>query len=114
MIITRSKIYAASNSRVSTRDMIKVDSSNIWGYHMEIPDRRSKVGDLYVQFKSARGGPEDIYVLYGVPVVLFRRFVAAPSKGHFYWQYFRDKYPYAKLTGDKRTKMRGGVNSKIA
>ena len=56
-------------------------------------------------------GPDDIYVYFDVPIVIFRKMVAAPSAGHAFWQYIRGKYSYAKLTGDKKTKMKGGVSS---
>lgn len=99
------------SSKDPTKNMVRVKSSNIWARSIDIKDPKSKVGDMYVQFKGPNGGPGDIYVLYDVPIVLYRRFLTAPSAGHFYHEFFRDKYVYAKLTGDKRTKRKGGVNS---
>ena len=68
-----------------------------------------KYGDLYMQFKGRNGGPGDIYVYYDVPTALYRRLVAAPSKGHFFWQYLRNNFIYAKLTGDKKTHLKNGI-----
>lgn len=90
--------------------MVRVKSSNIWAYNLNVKNKNDQVGDLYIQFKGPRGGPEDVYVLYDVPVRLYRRLVTAPSKGHFYWQYLRNNFKYSKLTGDKRGKLRNAVN----
>lgn len=51
---------------------------------MNIKDRKSKVGDLLVQFKDTQGGPGDIYIYYDVPIIVYRRWQSAPSKGHYF------------------------------
>lgn len=109
MRIRVSPIYAAS-SRKNTRDIIKVKSSNMWGYTADIRDYNSKFCTLYIQFKDTYGGPGDVYAYYDVPVSVYRRMHTAPSKGHFFWNYIRNNYKYAKLTGDKRAKLANGIN----
>lgn len=104
-------IILAASSRDLTRDMVRVKSSNVWGYNINIRENGDKTGDVYVQFKGNNGGPGDIYVYYDVPVSIYRRWQSAPSKGHYFWQYIRGKFQYSKLTGDKKTKMKGGVTS---
>jgi hypothetical protein len=64
---------------------------------------------MLVQFKGNNGGPGDIYIYYDVPNKIWRQFVAAPSKGAYFWRYIRNTFTYAKLTGDKRTKLKNGV-----
>lgn len=104
-------IFAGISLKDITKSMSRVKSSNVWARCINVKDRKSKVGDMYVQFKGPNGGPGDIYVLYDVPVVLYRRWISAPSAGHFYWQFFKGKFVFAKLTGDRKTKQKGGVNS---
>lgn len=103
-------IFAGISSKDITKSMVRVKSSNVWSYTINIRNRGDKVGDVYVQFKGDRGGPGDVYVLYDVPVNVYRKWVSAPSKGHFYWQYLRNNYKYSKLTGDKRGKLPNAVN----
>ena len=103
-------IEAATNSRDLTKNMIRVKSSNLWAYGINIPDAKSTVGEMVIQFKGKNGGPSDIYLYHDVPIKLWRRFIVAPSKGHFFWQYIRNNFLYAKLTGDKRTHLKNGVN----
>lgn len=103
-------IEAASNSRDISKNLVRVRSSNIWAYGIDIRDRKSGVGDVYIQFKGKNGGPDDIYVYFDVPVNLWRKFIAAPSKGHFFWMNIRNNFWYRKLTGDKRTKLKNGIN----
>ena len=67
-----------------------------------------------MQFKGRNGGPDDVYVYFDVPIIIYRRWLSAPSKGHFLWEYIRGKYAFAKLTGDKKTKQRGGVSTQLA
>lgn len=105
----RVAITAAISSRNITKDMVRVKSSNLWAFNINTKD--GKVGDLYVQFKGRNGGPGEVYVYYNVPMKIYQKFISAPSKGHAFWQYIRGKYTFAKLTGDKRTKLKGGVNS---
>lgn len=103
-------INCAISTRELSKNLVKVKSSNIWAYALNVKDRKDKTGDMLVQFKGRNGGPDDIYIYYDVPVLVYRRMLSAPSKGHAFWVYIRGKYPYAKLTGDKRTKQAGGLN----
>ena len=64
---------------------------------------------MLMQFKAKDGGPGDIYIYYNVPTKIWQRLVAAPSKGHFMWENIRNIFTYAKLTGDKRTKLANGI-----
>ena len=97
--------------KTTTQDFVeklrRVKSSNVWSYAFQPKD--DKVGDMLMQFKKKDGGPGDIYIYYNVPSRIWQRFVAAPSKGHFMWQFIRNVFTYAKLTGDKRTKLPNGI-----
>ena len=62
-----------------------------------------------MQFKAKNGGPGDIYIYYNVPIKIWQRLVAASSKGNFFWRFIRNIYTYAKLTGDKKTKLANGI-----
>lgn len=99
---------------ISTCDLLKnlsrVKSSNVWGYTINIRQAKDKTGDVLVQFKGNKGGPGDVYIYYDVPVVVYRRLVSAPSKGHFIWQYLRNNYKYSKLTGSKKGVLPNAVN----
>ena len=106
----QSVINCASNSKDLTKNMVRVKSSNVWSYGINIKKHGDRFGDIVVQFKGPKGGPGDIYMLYDVPVDLYRKWVTAPSKGHFYWKYLRNNYPYRKLTGDKRGKLKNAIN----
>ena len=108
-VADRASIFAASSRDIS-KSMVRVKSSNIWSYTINIKDAKQKVGDVYVQFKSQNGGPQDVYVYYDVPIALWRKWITAPSKGHFFWQFIRNNFLYRKLTGDKRTHLRNGLN----
>lgn len=103
-------INCAISSRDMTKNMVRVKSSNIWSYGINIKRRGDDTGDVLVQFKGKNGGPDDIYMYYDVPVKIYRQWIAAPSKGHFFWVNIRNYYKYRKLTGDKRTKLRNGIN----
>lgn len=103
-------IKCAISTRDLTKNLVRVKSSNLWAYALSIKDRKDKTGDMLVQFKGKNGGPGDIYIYYDVPVSIYRRMLSAPSKGHAFWVYIRGKYPFSKLTGDKRTKQQGGIN----
>lgn len=100
-------IVAAENTRDLAKKLIRVKSSNVWAYAFQPKDYNK--GTMLMQFKGANGGPDDIYVYYDVPNKLWQKFVAAPSKGHFFWQHIRNVFKYGKLTGDKRTKLKNGV-----
>ena len=104
-------ITAAISSRDITKNMVRVKSSNLWSFAINVKDNKNRTGDLYVQFKGRNGGPGDVYVYYDVPMKVYQQFISGPSKGHNFWKYIRGKYTFAKLTGDKRTKQKGGVNS---
>jgi len=108
-LIKGKPIFAKSN--FSTKDFIKklirVKSSNLWSYAFQPKDYNK--GDMLIQFKGANGGPDDIYIYYDIPTKIWQKFVAAPSKGHFFWQYIRNVAKYAKLTGDKRTHLPNGI-----
>lgn len=98
-------------NKTTTQDFVKklarVKSSNVWSYAFQPKDE--KTGDMLMQFKKKDGGPGDIYIYYNVPNKIWQRFVAAPSKGHYFWQNVRNIFTYAKLTGDKRTKLANGI-----
>ena len=102
-------ITAASAKDVA-KGLVRVKSSNIWSYMMDIANRKDKTGTLYIQFKGKHGGPGDIYCYYDVPVMLYRKFVGALSKGHFFWMYIRNEFSYSKLTGNKRGLLPNAVN----
>lgn len=114
MTITDSKyrkpVLAAINTKNLASDLVRVRSSNVWAYGLNIKDRKDKTGDLVVQFKNRTGGPGDIYIYYDVPTILYRRWQSAPSKGHFFWVYIRNNYKYAKLTGDRKGKLPNAIN----
>lgn len=99
------------DSREITKNMIRVRSSNVWSYAFDI-EQGYDLGTLYVQFKDERSRPGDIYRYYGVPYKIYHKLVAAPSKGHAFWKYIRNKYQYSKLTGDKRGKLKNAVNAR--
>ncbi len=106
----RAVINCATNSRDLTKNMIRVKSSNLWSYGINIKDNKSTVGDMVIQFKGRNGGPGDIYLYFDVPIKLWRRFITYPSKGSFFWHYIRNVFPYRKLTGDRRTHLKNGIN----
>lgn len=103
-------VMAAINTRNLAQNIVRVKSSNVWGYTINVKDRKSKFGDVIVQFKGNNGGPGDIYIYYDVPVLTYRRWHSAPSKGHYFWVYIRNNFKYSKLTGDKRGKLHNAVN----
>ena len=100
-----------SRKKTSTKDMtdklLRVKSSNVWAYAFN--PKTEEVGDMLMQFKGKNGGPGDVYIYYDVPTKIWRRLVASPSKGHSFWELIRHNYTYAKLTGDKRTKLPNGI-----
>ena len=111
---SKEKVQHVIESAISTRDLaknlVRVKSSNLWSYGINIKDRKDKTGDVLVQFKDTNGGPGDMYQYLDVPTNIWRKWLAAPSKGSFLWKYIRDKYPYRKLTGDKRGKLPNAIN----
>lgn len=106
----RQAILASISSKDIAKSMVRVKSSNVWAYNINIRSNKDRTGDVYVQFKDNRGGPGDVYVYYDVPVVMYRRWHSAPSVGHYFWKYIRNNFKYSKLTGDKRGKLRNAVN----
>lgn len=103
-------IFAASTRKFSTSNLVRVKSSNIWAIGLDVKVAGSNKGDLYIQFKGKNGGPENIYMYYDVPTKVYRQLVASPSKGHYFWKMIRNNYMYRKLTGDKRTHLKNGIN----
>lgn len=103
-------ITAAISTKNITDTMIKVDSSNMWSYGFNVKNYGDKTGDMFIQFKGRNGGPGEVYQYFDVPVSLWRRFVSAPSKGHFFYVNVRSKFKYRKLTGDKKGKFSNAVN----
>lgn len=104
-------IFASISSREITRSMIRVKSSNVWSYCINIRKNGDAFGDVYVQFKGDHGGPGDIYVYYDIPLKVWKKIISATSKGHSIWAYLRDNpNGYSKLTGDKRGKLRNAIN----
>lgn len=101
----------AKRNKTTTQDFVKklarVKSTNVWSYAFQPKDEQT--GDMLMQFKNKNGGPGDIYIYYNIPNTLWRRFSATPSKGRFFWQHIRNVFTYAKLTGDKRTKLANGI-----
>lgn len=106
----RQAIMAAVSSRDLTDSLVRVKSSNVWAYGMNVRDDEGKYGDVIAQFKDTHGGPGDLYIYFDVPTSVYRRWVTAPSAGHFFWQYIRNNYRYSKLTGDKRGKLPNAIN----
>lgn len=104
----RSAIFSAINTRDLTKNLVRVKSSNIWSYGINVRQAGDNKGDVICQFKDKNGGPGDIYLYEDVPVLVYRKWISAPSKGHYFWQYIRDNYMYRKLTGDKRTHLKNG------
>ena len=103
-------IEGAINTHNLAQKLVRVKSSNVWGYTINVKNRKDKFGDVIVQFKDKNGGPGDVYIYYDVPVLTYRRWQSARSKGHYFWQYIRNYFKYSKLTGDKRGKLHNAVN----
>lgn len=107
----RQAILAARSTKEITKNLVRVKSSNLWGYAIDIKDRHDKVGDVYIQFKGKNGGPTGgIYVYYDVLISDWRKLISSPSAGHAFWKLIRNRYRYSKLTGDKRGKLHNAVN----
>lgn len=104
-------IEAAMSSRDLAKNLVRVKSSNIWSYGINIKDRKDKQGDVLIQFKDAKGGPGDVYLYHDVSVNVWRKWLSATSKGSFFWRFIRDKYSYRKLTGDKKGKLKNAINN---
>lgn len=105
-------VYAKTkrqSSRDVSKNLVRVKSSNIWSYGVQTELGRNTC-DLYVQFKNSTGGPGDVYQYFDFPLRAWKKFITAPSKGHFFWKYVRNNYRYRKLTGDKRGKLPNAIN----
>ena len=98
---TKEAIKCAISTKELTRNLSRVKSSNLWSAGINVKDQKSKTGDMLIQFKDKNGGPGDIYIYYDVPILTYRKFVSAPSKGHAFWKLIRNYFKYAKLTGNK-------------
>lgn len=103
-------IKCSISSRELTKNLVRVKSSNLWGIAMNVKDKKDKTGDMIIQFKGKNGGPDGIYMYFDVPIMVYRRFQSASSKGHYFWQYIRNNYRYRKLTGDRRGKLPNAIN----
>lgn len=106
----QSEYIQCASSKDLLDTLVRVKSSNIYSYGMDVDNIEDNVGDVVVQFKGKNGQPDDIYMYFDVPIIVFRRWVSAPSKSRYFWRYIRNNYKYRKLTGDKRTKLPNGIN----
>ena len=97
------------SSREVSKNLVRVKSSNIWSYGVQT-ELGTNTCDLYVQFKNPSGGPGNVYQYFDFPIRAWKKFITAPSKGHFFWKYVRSNYRYRKLTGDKRGKLPNAIN----
>lgn len=109
-ISNRSNILAASSRNLTKLLVHGRNSSNIWSYGINIKNQGDNTGDMLIQFKGNNGGAGDVYMYYDVPIRVYRRFISAPSLGHFFWVNIRNNYLYSKLTGDKRGKLPNAIN----
>lgn len=113
--INTERVISEITAGVTTRDMlnnlVRVKSSNVWAYGINIKRANDRTGDVLTQFKGPGGGPGDVYIYYDIPIALYRKWHSAPSKGSFHWKYIRNNFRYSKLTGDRRTKLKNGVTS---
>lgn len=103
-------VEAKMSSKDLSKNLVRVKSSNIWSYGINIKNRKDKFGDVIIQFKDKNGGPGDLYLYFDVGINVWRRFLTATSKGHYFWQYIRNNYSYRKLTGDKKGKLPNAIN----
>lgn len=97
-------------ARDIVRDLVRVKSSNVWAYGIEIKDRKDKMGDVYVQFKGKNGGPGAVYRYFDVPLRVWRQVLSYPSKGAAIWKFLRNNFKYSKLTGDRKGKLPNAIN----
>ena len=103
-------ITAAINTKNLAQNLIRVRSSNVWAIGFNVRKNGDKVGDLVMQFKNKNGGAGDVYIYYDVDVQVYRRMQSAPSVGHYFWEYVRNNYMYAKLTGNKHGVLPNAIN----
>lgn len=113
--LQHSDIFAAKRNKKTARqitdDLVRVRSSNVWSYGIDVDNSDPEVGDVYVQFKGEHGGPGDIYRYYSVPLRIWRRIISYPSKGAAVWKFLRNNFPYSKLTGDRRGVLPNAINN---
>lgn len=95
----QSEYIQCASSKDLLDTLVRVKSSNIYSYGMDVDNIEDNVGDVVIQFKGKNGQPDDIYMYFDVPIIVFRRWVSAPSKGRYFWRYIRNNYKYRKLTG---------------
>lgn len=69
-------------------DMIPVLSSNVAAIGFD-----ARTSTLFVRFHD--GGR--VYSYHGVPIAMYRAFLAAPSKGRFLAQFIKGFYAYARV-----------------
>ena len=58
-------------------------------------DYDGRHGKLLVRFSDG-----DLYVYVGVPDEIHRSFVEAPSKGRYFSEAIRDRYPFNRMAED--------------
>lgn len=107
---TQSNYIQCASSKDLLDTLVRVKSSNIYSYGMDVSDTESNTGDVVVQFKGKNSEPGDIYMYFDVPIIVFRRWVSSPSKGRYFWRYIRNNYKYRKLTGDKKGVLPNAIN----
>lgn len=103
-------IQAAINTRDLSKNLVRVRSSNVWSIGIDIRDKKDKTGTVIAQFKNKNGGPGDLYIYYDIPIIVYRKWITAPSKGNYFWRYIRNNYSYSKISGDKRGKLPNAIN----
>ena len=74
--------------RVVPVDMIPVLSSNVAAIGYD-----ARTSTLLVRFHDG----DRVYRYSGVPVAVYRAFLAAPSKGRFLAHFIKGLYPYARV-----------------
>lgn len=102
-------IECRKSSRSLAQELNRVKSSNVYSIGFDIDDD-SYTGNLLMQFKDSNGMAGDIYMYFDVPISVYRKLQSAPSKGHYFWKYIRNRYKYRKLTGDRRGKLPNAIN----
>ena len=50
----RVAVMAAINTKNMSQDLVRVRSSNLWSYGLNIKNRKDKTGDILIQFKNSR------------------------------------------------------------
>lgn len=107
----RFAVMAAINTKNLAKNLIRVRSSNVWAYGMNIRKNGDNTGDLVVQFKNKNGGPGELYIFYDVPLKVYQRWQSAPSVGHYFYVNIRNTFKYSHLTGNKRGVLPNAINN---